>query len=69
MDAINRAKRRFFLRPCYLARRFGDVLKLTASKPAIVRQMLSRAVFGTRVPSPPASAASASRATSATRIS
>src|SRR5262249_50071357 len=39
MDAINRAKRRFFMRPAYIARRFGDVLKLAATKPAIFRQI------------------------------
>jgi radical SAM superfamily enzyme YgiQ (UPF0313 family) len=52
-DAINRAKRRFFLRPSYLARRMGDVVKLVTTKPAIVRQVLSRAIFGTRAPMPP----------------
>jgi radical SAM superfamily enzyme YgiQ (UPF0313 family) len=52
-DAINRAKRRFFLRPSYVARRMGDVVKLMMTKPAIVRQVLSRAIFGTRVPAPP----------------
>ncbi|HTL44067.1 MAG TPA: radical SAM protein [Vicinamibacterales bacterium] len=52
-DAINRAKRRFFLRPSYVARRLGDVVKLMATKPAIVRQVLARAIFGTRVPAPP----------------
>ena len=34
MDAINRAKRRFFMRPAYLARRLGDVMKLAVTKPA-----------------------------------
>ena len=53
MDAINRAKRRFFLRPRYVARRFRDVVKLTATKPSIVRQVLSRAVLGRRVAPPP----------------
>jgi anaerobic magnesium-protoporphyrin IX monomethyl ester cyclase len=52
-DAINRAKRRFFLRPSYVARRMGDVVRLMTTKPAIVRQVLSRAIFGTRVPAPP----------------
>jgi anaerobic magnesium-protoporphyrin IX monomethyl ester cyclase len=52
-DAINRAKRRFFLRPSYVTRRFGDVVKLMATKPGIVRQVLGRALFGTRVPAPP----------------
>ena len=49
MDAINRAKRRFFMRPAYVARRLGDVLKLATTKPAIVGQILGRAVFGARV--------------------
>ena len=49
MDAINRAKRRFFMRPAYIARRLGDVLKLAATKPAIVGQILRRAVFGAQV--------------------
>ena len=30
MDAINRAKRRFFLRPGYMARHVGDVARLAA---------------------------------------
>ncbi|HTI36094.1 MAG TPA: radical SAM protein [Vicinamibacterales bacterium] len=54
-DAINRAKRRFFLRPSYVVRRMGDVARLITSKPAIVRQVLARAIFGTRVPAPPSS--------------
>ncbi len=49
MDAINRAKRRFFMRPAYVARNLRDVVKLATSKPAIVRQILGRAVFGARV--------------------
>ena len=44
MDAIRRARRRFFLRPRYLTRHFGDLLKLAVSRPRIVldagRQML-----------------------------
>jgi len=49
MHAINRAKRRFFMRPGYVARKLGDVLKLAATKPAIVGHILGRAVFGARV--------------------
>jgi len=49
MDAINTAKRRFFLRPRYIARHAGDVVKLALSKQAIVRQVLSRTVFGSKV--------------------
>ncbi len=49
MAAINRAKRRFFLRPSYMARHAGDVVRLALTKQAIIRQVLSRAVFGARV--------------------
>jgi radical SAM superfamily enzyme YgiQ (UPF0313 family) len=52
MSAINRAKRRFFMRPAYLASRFGDVLKLAATKPSIFRQIAARTIFGSRVPDP-----------------
>jgi radical SAM superfamily enzyme YgiQ (UPF0313 family) len=57
MGAINRAKRRFFMRPRYLARRFGDVVKLAATKPQIFGQIASRAIFGAKIP-PPAQSAS-----------
>ena len=53
MDAINRAKRRFFMRPKYLARKFGDVIKLAATKPHIFGQIASRTLFGARIPAPP----------------
>jgi radical SAM superfamily enzyme YgiQ (UPF0313 family) len=53
MDAINRAKRRFFMRPQYLARKFGDVLKLAVTKPHIFGQIASRTLFGARIPAPP----------------
>ena len=49
MDAINRAKRRFFLRPRYIARHAGDVARLALTKQSIVWQVLTRTVFGTRV--------------------
>jgi len=49
MDAINRAKRRFFLRPGYMARHVGDVARIAVTKQSIVWQVLSRAVFGTRI--------------------
>ena len=49
MRAINRAKRRFFLRPRYMARHIGDVAQLVASKPAIVTHLLSRILFGQQV--------------------
>ncbi len=46
MDAINRAKRRFFLRPSYITRHLGDVARLALTKQAIVWQVLSRTIFG-----------------------
>ena len=52
MDAINRAKRRFFMRPKYLARKLGDVLKLAATKPHIFGQIASRTLFGAKIPPP-----------------
>jgi radical SAM superfamily enzyme YgiQ (UPF0313 family) len=49
MDAINRAKRRFFLRPGYLTRHVGDVARLAMSKQAIFLHVLSRTLFGAKV--------------------
>lgn len=69
MDAINRAKRRFFLRPGYLVRHVGDVARLAMSKQAIFLQVLSRVLFGAKVvdttprfnPAPQATLAEADR--------
>ena len=49
MDAILRAKRRFFLRPRYLTRHLGDVARLALSKRAIFGQVISRTLFGAKV--------------------
>jgi radical SAM superfamily enzyme YgiQ (UPF0313 family) len=49
MRAVNRAKRRFFLRPGYLARHAGDVLRLAMSKWSVVWHVASRVLFGTPV--------------------
>ena len=49
MRAINRAKRRFFLRPGYLLRHTGDVVRLAASKWHVVWHVASRVVFGAKV--------------------
>jgi radical SAM superfamily enzyme YgiQ (UPF0313 family) len=57
MDAVNRAKRRFFMRPKYLARKFADVVKLATTKPAIFRQIAARTLLGARIPDPPRPAA------------
>jgi radical SAM superfamily enzyme YgiQ (UPF0313 family) len=42
MDAIARAKRRFFLRPKYLSRHAADVARIAVTKPGIVLQMASQ---------------------------
>ena len=52
MAAINRAKRRFFLRPRYLVRHAGDVLRLATSKWPVLWHVASRALLGTRVTDP-----------------
>jgi radical SAM superfamily enzyme YgiQ (UPF0313 family) len=49
MNAINRAKRRFFLRPGYMARHVGDVAQIALSKQNIVWQVLTRTLFGAPV--------------------
>lgn len=49
MEAINRAKRRFFLRPAYIARHAGDVARIALSKQGIVWQVLTRTLFGSKV--------------------
>ena len=49
MNAINRAKRRFFLRPSYMARHLGDVARLAMTKQNLVWQVFSRTVFGAPV--------------------
>jgi anaerobic magnesium-protoporphyrin IX monomethyl ester cyclase len=49
MEAINRAKRRFFLRPGYMARHVGDVARIAVTKQSIVWQVLSRTLFGSKV--------------------
>jgi radical SAM superfamily enzyme YgiQ (UPF0313 family) len=49
MDAINRARRRFFLRPGYVLRHLGDVSRLALTKQSIVWQIASRMLFGARV--------------------
>ena len=49
MEAINRAKRRFFLRPGYMARHVGDVARIAVTKQSIVWQVLARTLFGSKV--------------------
>jgi anaerobic magnesium-protoporphyrin IX monomethyl ester cyclase len=49
MAAVNRARRRFFLRPGYLLRHTGDVFRLAVSKWHVVWHIGSRMLFGGRV--------------------
>jgi radical SAM superfamily enzyme YgiQ (UPF0313 family) len=49
LDAINRAKRRFYLRPGYLARHTSDILRLASTKWNLAWHVGSRVLFGTPV--------------------
>ena len=49
MGAINRAKRRFYLRPSYLARHAGDIARLAITKWSVAWHVASRVLFGTPV--------------------
>ncbi|HEY8551344.1 MAG TPA: radical SAM protein [Vicinamibacterales bacterium] len=53
MRAINRAKRRFFLRPRYLLRHAGDIARLVATKWHVVGEIVPRLLFGQSTPAPP----------------
>lgn len=48
MNAINRAKRRFFLRPRYLRRHAADVVKLAVTKWPVAWHIGSQMLFGRR---------------------
>jgi radical SAM superfamily enzyme YgiQ (UPF0313 family) len=49
MGAINRAKRRFYLRPGYLMKHSGDVVRLATTKWDVVWHVASRVLFGAPV--------------------
>jgi radical SAM superfamily enzyme YgiQ (UPF0313 family) len=49
MGAINRAKRRFYLRPGYLMRHSGDVARLAGTKWGVVWHVASRMLLGAPV--------------------
>jgi radical SAM superfamily enzyme YgiQ (UPF0313 family) len=51
MQAIRRARRRFYLRPGYLGRHLGDAAKIAITKPTILARALPRLLFGP--PAPP----------------
>ena len=48
MGAINRAKRKFYLRPSYLARHAGDVIRLATTKWTLASRVATRLVVGDR---------------------
>jgi anaerobic magnesium-protoporphyrin IX monomethyl ester cyclase len=49
METINRAKRRFFLRPAYMMRHLGDLARLALTKHSVAWHIASRTLFGARV--------------------
>ena len=58
MGAINRAKRRFYLRPRYMVRHAGDIARLAMTKWGVASHVASRILFGAPVTdAAPASAA------------
>ncbi len=72
LAAINRARRRFYLRPSYVARHAGDIARLVTSKWDIAWHLGSRMIFGPgSAPAPvelqPAGAASRSTSSGASR--
>jgi radical SAM superfamily enzyme YgiQ (UPF0313 family) len=46
MRAIRTARRRFFLRPRYLARHLGDIPRMVLTKHHVVRELLTGFLFG-----------------------
>ena len=50
MGAIQRARRRFFLRPKYLLRHAGDIPRMLMTKKAVVWEVFSRFLFGRAAP-------------------
>jgi radical SAM superfamily enzyme YgiQ (UPF0313 family) len=61
MSAINRARRRFYLRPGYLARHAGDVARLALTKWSVVSHVASRVLLKAPVSQPDLEAATAPR--------
>ena len=49
MGAINRARRRFYLRPAYVTRHAGDLMRLATSKWGLTWHVASRVLFGADV--------------------
>ncbi|HXT69775.1 MAG TPA: radical SAM protein [Vicinamibacterales bacterium] len=68
LDAINRAKRRFYLRPGYLLRHTSDIVKLASTKWSLAWHVGARVIFGSPVtiaarPAPPIAAERDQRST------
>lgn len=64
LSAINRAKRRFYLRPRYVLAHLGDILRLTATKWNLALHVGARVILGTKIVDakrPSAAATQASR--------
>jgi hypothetical protein len=49
LTAINRAKRRFYLRPGYVVRHLGDIVRLTSTKWNLAWHVGARVIFGTKI--------------------
>jgi radical SAM superfamily enzyme YgiQ (UPF0313 family) len=49
MGAINRARRHFYLRPSYMARHLGDIVRLALTKWDVAWHVATRVLFGARV--------------------
>ncbi len=61
MRALNRARRRFFLRPSYLARHLGELLRIAITDQRLVFELGWRMLFGKGAGSPPGATAEATR--------
>jgi anaerobic magnesium-protoporphyrin IX monomethyl ester cyclase len=53
MQALNRARRRFFLRPSYLVRHLGEILRIVATDQRLVFELAWRMLFGKATTAPP----------------
>ena len=49
MGAIQSARRKFFLRPKYITRHAGDLVKVLFTKRHVVQEVMSRFLFGNPV--------------------
>jgi len=68
MRALNRARRRFFLRPSYLVRHLGEILRIVLTDQRLVSELAWRMLFGKPPDDPPrATSGTETRAESARR--